>query len=54
LTVDIHSLAGLATLFGDVASGRHLNSVELVGARTIEGESPQQDQHLPTLAATHS
>jgi type VI protein secretion system component Hcp len=39
LTVDIHSLTGLATLFGDVASGRHLNSVELVGARTIEGES---------------
>jgi type VI protein secretion system component Hcp len=39
LTVDIHSLAGLATLFGDVASGRHLTSVELVGARTIEGES---------------
>src|SRR5262245_41283816 len=39
LTVDIHSLTGLATLFGDVASGRHLTSVELVGARTIEGES---------------
>src|SRR5262249_47912649 len=39
LTVDIHSLAGLSTLFGDVASGRHLTSVELVGARTIEGAS---------------
>src|SRR5262249_6575614 len=39
LTVDIHSLAGLSTLFGDVASGHHLNSVELVGAQTIKGES---------------
>ena len=39
LTVDIHSLAGLSTLFGDVASGRHLTSVELVGAETIKGES---------------
>ena len=39
LTVDIHSLAGLSTLFGDVASGRHLTSVELVGAETIKGEN---------------
>ena len=39
LTVDIHSLAGLSTLFGDVASGRHLTSAELVGAETIKGES---------------
>ena len=39
LTVDIHSLAGLSTLFGDVASGKLLQSVELVGAQTIKGES---------------
>jgi hypothetical protein len=37
--VDIHSLAGLSTLFGDVASGKLLQSVELVGAQTIKGES---------------
>jgi type VI protein secretion system component Hcp len=39
LTVDIHSLAGLASLFGDVAAGRHLKSVELVGAQTIKDQS---------------
>jgi len=39
LTVDIHSLAGLPMLLHDVASGLHLNSVELVGAQTIKGES---------------
>ena len=38
LTVDIHSLAGLTTLLGDVATGHHLTSVELVGAETIKGE----------------
>ena len=37
--MDIHSLAGLSTLLGDVATGRHLASVELVGAETIKGES---------------
>src|SRR5262249_10171067 len=39
LTVDIHSLAGLAPLLGDVASGHHIKFVELVGAETIKGES---------------
>jgi type VI protein secretion system component Hcp len=39
LTVDIHSLAGLSTLFGDVATGSHLKSVELVGAETIKDQS---------------
>src|SRR5262249_15982518 len=29
LTVDIHSLAGLVTLFGDVTKGEHLKTVEL-------------------------
>ena len=39
LTVDIHSLAGLAPLLGDVASGGHIKFVELVGAETIKGEN---------------
>src|SRR5262249_33154871 len=39
LTVDIHSLAGLAPLLRDVASGGHIKFVELVGAETIKGES---------------
>jgi type VI protein secretion system component Hcp len=39
LTVDIHSLAGLSTLFGDVASGKHITTVELVGAQTLKDES---------------
>ena len=39
LTVDIHSLAGLSTLFGDAASGHVLNSVELVGAASIKDKS---------------
>jgi type VI secretion system secreted protein Hcp len=39
LTVDIHSLAGLSTLFGDVASGRHIKFVELVGAASIKDQS---------------
>jgi type VI protein secretion system component Hcp len=39
LTVDIHSLTGLASLFGDVASGKHITSVELVGAQTIKDQS---------------
>src|SRR3979411_2476193 len=39
LTVDIHSLAGLAPLFGDAVSGHKLKSVELVGAETLKGGS---------------
>ena len=40
LTVDIHSLAGLASLFGDVAAGRALKSgVELVGVETIKDQN---------------
>ena len=39
LTVDIHSLSGLSTLFGDVASGKHITSVELAGAQTIKDQS---------------
>ena len=39
LTVDIHSLAGLASLFGDVASGHALKSVELVGVETIKDKN---------------
>ena len=36
LTVDVHSLAGLAPLFGDAVTGKTLPSVELVG---LQGES---------------
>jgi type VI protein secretion system component Hcp len=39
LTVDIHSLAGLAPLFGDAVTGHVLKSVELVGAETLKGQS---------------
>src|SRR5262249_53250138 len=39
LTVDIHSLTGLASLFGDVASGKHITTVELAGVRTIAEQS---------------
>ena len=39
LTVDIHSLTGLASLFSDVAKGEHIKSVELVGAQTIKDQS---------------
>jgi type VI secretion system secreted protein Hcp len=39
LTVDIHSLAGLATLFKDAATGDHLKTAELVGVETIKGQS---------------
>jgi type VI protein secretion system component Hcp len=39
LTVDIHSLTGLALLFSDVAKGEHIKSVELVGAQTIKDQS---------------
>src|SRR5215831_11616251 len=39
LTVDIHSLTGLATLFGDVATGEHLKTVELAAVDTIKGQS---------------
>jgi hypothetical protein len=37
--VDIHSLAGLASLFGDAASGHALKSVELAGVKTIKDKS---------------
>jgi hypothetical protein len=37
--VDIHSLAGLAPLFGDAVTGHVLKSVELVGAETLKGQS---------------
>ncbi len=38
--MDIHSLAGLASLFGDVAAGRALKSgVELVGVETIKDQN---------------
>src|SRR5262249_49110011 len=39
LTVDIHSLTGLAALFGDVATGEHLKTVELAAVDSIKGES---------------
>ena len=39
LTVDIHSLAGLAPLLSDVTSGHHPASVELVGVETIKNQS---------------
>ncbi|HEX4554267.1 MAG TPA: type VI secretion system tube protein Hcp, partial [Xanthobacteraceae bacterium] len=39
LTVDIHSLAGLAPLFGDAVTGHAIKSVELVGAETLKGQS---------------
>jgi type VI protein secretion system component Hcp len=39
LTVDIHSLTGLASLFGDAASGHVLPKVELAGVETIKGQS---------------
>jgi type VI protein secretion system component Hcp len=39
LTVDIHSLAGLAPLLGDVASGHALKSVELVGVETLKDQN---------------
>jgi type VI protein secretion system component Hcp len=39
LTVDIHSLAGLATLFGDVAKGGNLGTVELAAVDTVKGQS---------------
>src|SRR5437879_911482 len=39
LTVDIHSLAGLATLFGDAVTGHLIKSVELVGAETLKGQN---------------
>src|SRR5262249_25494832 len=39
LTVVLHSLARRPPRVGDVASGKLLQSVELVGAQTIKGES---------------
>jgi type VI protein secretion system component Hcp len=39
LTVDIHSLTGLTSLFGDVATGRALKSVELVGVESIKDQN---------------
>jgi hypothetical protein len=39
LTVDIHSLTGLASLFGDAASGHVIPAVQLVGVETIKGQS---------------
>ena len=39
LTVDIHSLAGLAPLLGDVAGGHALKSVELVGVETLKDQN---------------
>jgi type VI protein secretion system component Hcp len=39
LTIDIHSLAGLAALFKDAATGAHVKSAELVGVETLKGKS---------------
>src|SRR5207245_7840602 len=39
LLVGCHLPSCLSTLFGDVASGRHLKSVELVGAESIKDQS---------------
>jgi type VI secretion system secreted protein Hcp len=39
LTVDIHSLSGLATLFGDAARGESLGTVELAAVDTVRGGS---------------
>src|SRR5246127_1178630 len=39
LTVDIHSLSGLATLFSDAAKGENLGTVELAAVDTIKGQS---------------
>jgi len=39
LTVDVHSLSGLATLFGDAARGENLGTVELAAVDTIKGAS---------------
>ena len=39
LTVDIHSLSGLASLFGDAARGENLGTVELAAVDTIKGQS---------------
>jgi len=39
LTVDIHSLSGLAALFSDAAQGKNLGTVELAAVETIKGQS---------------
>jgi type VI protein secretion system component Hcp len=39
LTVDIHSLSGLTSLFGDAATGHALKSVELVGVESIKDQN---------------
>jgi len=37
LTVDIHSLAGLAPLLGEEVKGSHIKSVELVAVESTKG-----------------
>ena len=39
LTVDVHSLSGLAALFSDAAKGSNLGTVELAAVDTIKGQS---------------
>src|SRR4029077_7280746 len=39
LTVDVHSLSGLAALFSDAAKGTNLGTVELAAVDTIKGQS---------------
>src|SRR6202035_5339874 len=39
LTIEVHSLAGLAALFKDAATGAHVTSAELVGVETLKGKS---------------
>ena len=39
LTVDIHSLSGLASLFSDAARGENLGTVELAAVDTVKGQS---------------
>jgi type VI protein secretion system component Hcp len=39
LTVDVHSLSGLAALFSDAARGQNLGTVELAAVDTIKGQT---------------
>jgi type VI protein secretion system component Hcp len=39
LTIDIHSLAGVAALFKDAATGDQLKTAELVGVQSVKGQS---------------
>jgi type VI secretion system secreted protein Hcp len=39
LTIDIHSLAGVAALFKDAATGDQVKSAELVGVQSVKGQS---------------